>query len=234
MAILYDVALILILAIIIFLGYKRGFIRTVVSLVGYVVSAVLAFLVSQPIANFIFDAFFRNSAIDMISAEVNKISAGQTVPQLLDTAIAAIPEKITALASGYVNIDEVKQTILASAPTAGDLSVTVVDQVIGPIATLVMQTAIFFVLFLVFCIVVKLITRALKIVDKLPVVGQANAVLGLLVGIVQAVVFLFLFTCVIALIVQLSGNQLEYINQDVIDKTYIFRLLYEINPLASV
>lgn len=227
MAIIFDVAVFAIVILLLILGYKRGFIRTVINLVGYAVSAVLAFFISQPVAGFIFESFFRKGSVDMINGELGKLSGGQSVAELLDTAFAAIPERISALASSYVgSLDQIKDTI-------ADVATAVVDQVIGPIATIMIQSIVFLVLFIVFCILVKLVTKALKIIDKLPVIGTANAVLGLVVGLVQAVIFLFIFTSVVALIIQLSGNQMDAVNSEIVGQSHVFKAIYNMNPFVG-
>lgn len=234
MAIIFDVAVFAIVILLLILGYKRGFIRTVINLVGYAVSAVLAFFISQPVAGFIFESFFRKGSVDMINGELGKLSGGQSVAELLDTAFAAIPERISALASSYVgSLDQIKDTIAASAPTTADVATAVVDQVIGPIATIMIQSIVFLVLFIVFCILVKLVTKTLKIIDKLPVIGTANAVLGLVVGLVQAVIFLFIFTSVVALIIQLSGNQMDAVNSEIVGQSHVFKAIYNMNPFVG-
>ena len=57
--------------------------------------------------------------------------------------------------------------------------------------------------------------------------------LGAVIGIVQAIVFVLIFTAVIAMIINLSGNQLENLNNSVINQSYVFKIIYEYNPLLS-
>lgn len=234
MAIIFDVAVFAIVILLLLLGYKRGFIRTVINLIGYAVSAVLAYFLSQPLATFIFDAFFRKGSVDMINGELTKLSGGQSVSSLLDSAFAAIPERVMALASSYVGpLDEIKASIAASAPTTADVAAAVVEQVIGPIVTIMIQSFAFLILFIVFCILVKIITKALKIIDKLPVIGTANAVLGLVVGLVQAVIFLFIFTSAVSLVIQMSGNQMDVVNSEIVGQSHVFKAIYNMNPFVG-
>ena len=234
MAIIFFFFLFAIVILLLLLGYKRGFIRTVINLIGYAVSAVLAYFLSQPLATFIFDAFFRKGSVDMINGELTKLSGGQSVSSLLDSAFAAIPERVMALASSYVGpLDEIKASIAASAPTTADVAAAVVEQVIGPIVTIMIQSFAFLILFIVFCILVKIITKALKIIDKLPVIGTANAVLGLVVGLVQAVIFLFIFTSAVSLVIQMSGNQMDVVNSEIVGQSHVFKAIYNMNPFVG-
>lgn len=234
MSIILDVAVLVILFLAIFIGYKRGFIRTIINLIGYIAAAILAHLVSLPISQFIFNTFLRSKSVELIQNAISEHAGGQSVTELINTAFAAIPEKINTLAASYIgSMEEIKNNLIQSTPTTAEIAENVVDKVVAPISTMIIQTLAFIVLFIVFCIAVKLITKALKIIDKIPLIGSANAALGAVIGIVQAVVFLLIFTIVIAMIINLSGNQLEAINNSVIDQSYVFKIIYEYNPLLS-
>ena len=151
-------------------------------------------------------------------------------------ARAAVPatEKINTLASSYIgSTEEIKNNLIQSTPTTAEIAENVVNKVVEPISTMIIQTLAFIILFIVFCIAVKLITKALKIIDKIPLIGSANAALGAVIGIVQAIVFVLIFTAVIAMIINLSGNQLENLNNSVINQSYVFKIIYEYNPLLS-
>ena len=50
MSIILDLAILVIVILAIFIGYKRGFIRTVINLIGYIAAAFLAHVVSLPIS----------------------------------------------------------------------------------------------------------------------------------------------------------------------------------------
>lgn len=234
MSIILDLAILVIVILAIFIGYKRGFIRTVINLIGYIAAAFLAHVVSLPISQFIFNTFLHSKSVELIQNAITKQTGEQSVTQLIDTAFAAIPEKINTLASSYIgSTEEIKNNLIQSTPTTAEIAENVVNKVVEPISTMIIQTLAFIILFIVFCIAVKLITKALKIIDKIPLIGSANAALGAVIGIVQAIVFVLIFTAVIAMIINLSGNQLENLNNSVINQSYVFKIIYEYNPLLS-
>ncbi len=232
MSIILDLAVLAIIILAVFIGYKRGFIRTVINLVGYIVAAVLAYVVSLPISQFIFNTFLRKQSVELIQSAVEKQSGGQSVAQLIDTAFAAIPEKVHTLAASYIGSTEaIKNNLISSTPTTAEIAENVVNKVIEPISTMIIQTLAFIILFIVFCIAVKLITKALKVIDKIPLLGSANAALGAVVGIIQAIVFVLIFTAAVAMVINLTGNQMENLNNTVIEQSYVFKIIYEYNPI---
>lgn len=70
MAYILDIAVILIFALAIFIGYKRGFMKTILRLVGVVLALVIASSVSKPAAGWIYDQFLASSIQEQIVAHV--------------------------------------------------------------------------------------------------------------------------------------------------------------------
>lgn len=232
MSIIFDIAVVAIVILLVFLGYHRGFVRTVFNLIGYILAAVLAYFISSPLATWIFQTFFRNSVVELINGELAKATQGMDINQMVQQAIASIPENFRAFVPE--NALATVENSLSSVPTTAEVANTVVDQLVGPIASLAIQGLLFVVLFILLCIVVKLVTRMLKFIDKIPFVGTANSVLGLVVGLAEAVVFVFFFTSIVAMLITLSGDQWSAVNQSVVDQSYIFRFIYEYNPLTKI
>lgn len=233
MSTIFDIAVVAIVVLLIFLGYKRGFIRTVFNFIGYIAAAVLAFLLGNSIAELIFNSFFRSRAVELINSELSKAAGGQSISEMIQRAFAAIPENIRAFVPEGA-ISQIEQGLTQSTPTTTDVSEAIVSEIIGPIAIMILQLLLFVILFIILCIVVKLVTRQLKFIDKIPFVGTANSVLGLVIGLAEAVIFLFLFTSIAAMLIQLSGNQWTWLNSSVVEDTLIFKLIYAYNPFIQL
>ena len=79
MSIILDLAILVIVILAIFIGYKRGFIRTVINLIGYIAAAFLAHVVSLPISQFIFNTFLRSKSVELIQNAITKQTGEQSV-----------------------------------------------------------------------------------------------------------------------------------------------------------
>lgn len=233
MSIVFDIAVVAIVVLLVFLGYRRGFVRTALNLVGHLAAAVLAFLLSSPIADWIFRTFLRGSSVDLIVNGLSDMTAEQNLSEVVEKAFSAIPESIRTFAPEGA-FEDVRNQLMQTVPTHSEIANTIVDQLVAPIATTILQLLLFLILFLLFCVVVKLVSRMLKIIDKLPLIGSINSTLGLVVGLAEAVVFLAFFTGIVAMLIQMSGNQWAALNQDVVDQTFIFKYIYEYNPLIQL
>ena len=233
MSIVFDVAVVAIIALLVFLGYKRGFIRTVFNFVGYIVAAVLASFVGNSLAQLIFNSFFRSKAVELINGELTKVTGSVPLDQMLQQAFAAIPDNIRAFAPENA-LEQLQNGLTQGTPTTANVAEAIVSNVVGPIAIMILQMLAFVILFIILGIVVKIITSQLKFIDKIPLVGTANSVLGLVIGLAEAVIFLFVFTSIIAMLIQLSGNQWAGLNTNVVDNTLIFKFIYAYNPFIQL
>lgn len=232
MSIAFDVAVVVIVVLFACLGYWRGFVRTALGLVGYAVAATLSYILSLPIANWIYQTFMRGASIELILGGLGKLSKDTSLQTALDEAVSILPQGVHSLLPEGA-IEGVKMQLLQSVPTHQEIATTLTDQLVEPVATTILQLFSILLLFVILCVVVRILTKMTKWIDKIPLIGRLNASLGVMAGLVEAVVVLALFTGVVALLIFLSGNQWELVNRSMIEETYLFKFLYESNPLIA-
>jgi uncharacterized membrane protein required for colicin V production len=164
MWILYDLALVGIIAAAVIVNYKKGFLRVLLSVASFVVAIILAYMIS---------GFFTNG--------------GSTV--------------ISDAAQGTGNI------YLESASSSRPL--------------------VFVVVFVIVSIVANMLSKAIQMaVDKIPIVGNLNQILGGLLGLLEGGVMAYAAVTICALIIAVTGESLEWMNSAVIDKTFLVSLVY--------
>ena len=98
----------------------------------------------------------------------------------------------------------------------------VIDHMLRPAFTLVMKTIFFAVIFIVVSCVLDIVARLLKVVNKVPVIGSVNGLLGGVCGLISICVICIL----VRFIVTLSGGNVLLLNDTAIDSTFIFRYFY--------
>jgi Colicin V production protein. len=95
------------------------------------------------------------------------------------------------------------------------------------------RTLAFFVIFIVASIALGIVAQLLqKIIKKVPVIGLANRILGGALGLVIGVVYCYVIVSILAFVIISTGNQNEWVNTGIIEKTYLVSLLYRYNLLA--
>ena len=81
-------------------------------------------------------------------------------------------------------------------------------------------------LFALLMCVLNLATKALKVLNKIPVIGGVNVILGVVLGAVEAAITVFLVCIGVQVTVTLTDNSLIFLNTMTIDQTILFRHVY--------
>ena len=110
----------------------------------------------------------------------------------------------------------------------------VVGGIIEPCFTVAVQTLLFAVIFFGVVIILNLIAKALKFVNKIPLLGGLNSILGGVVGLVQGVLTICVICLLVRVIVVLSGGNVIFFNNAVIDGTMVFEFFYDFEFLNFI
>lgn len=107
----------------------------------------------------------------------------------------------------------------------------VLDNVIKPVILIPIQTLIFILLFVIILVVLSLIIKATSVVNKIPLIGGVNQLLGGVLGVVQGFIVLFIIVIIVHLAVAVTGNTLIFLNEMTINKSYVFGYVYNLSFL---
>ncbi len=226
-AYILDGILILIVALSVFIGYRRGFIRSIVQLVGMLAAIVVAFSLSGMIAEWIYDGFIKEPLQDSIVEMLHRDETPE--PDEIEEVLSVVP----AFLRNALNVDEIAQqavTVITEKvnETADTTAELVATDVIRPVATTVMRVLLFIVLAIVLTLVVKLLLTIIKPITKLPVLRQADGTLGAVVGAVKGLLFVLIAVAVM----QLLASSDALIAQTDMDNTVIAKWIAEIGFAA--
>lgn len=326
----YDVILAAVLIGTVLLGFKKGFVRMLLSLVSIVIAFAAALIISGGVAGWVYDGFVQKPLEETISNTINETFGNNVIKQLSDVDMSVVringkkpaqlslkPDdagKITlnlnkldlsktgigkidlsvfgydsktdfsslnlgtvqfyetdlkehgiekmllskVLAADIKNTDAVKavsavtdkvnetlpmlgissdlvdqidstivsDVILSVLESAENPGKSVLDNIVKPLVLIPIQTLIFTILFAVILFVLSLIIRATSIINKVPVLGKLNEVLGGVMGILQGVVVIFVIVIGVHLAVSISNNSLIFLNEMTINKSFAFSTVY--------
>jgi len=154
------------------------------------------------------------------------------VPVVIIAVLAAIYHK-----KGFLDIILKAVTWLAalifawffSSFFAGDMGESVT---VGSTTVPITRSVLFFVVFFVVSIVLQLVSKSLQsLIDRIPLVGTANHLLGMVIGVVLGVLFCYILINVVAVIIYTSNESLSWMNTELINKTLFFKYAYQYNLL---
>ena len=88
------------------------------------------------------------------------------------------------------------------------------------------------VLFAVAFLLLSLIARAFRGLNRIPVLGSVNRLLGGILGLAIGLVICLVLATAAAIVLLFSDGSIPWLSHDIIDSTYLFSILYRYNLLV--
>ncbi|MBO5248516.1 MAG: CvpA family protein [Clostridia bacterium] len=233
-----DLLLVAILGVSIFLGVRRGLIRSIISLVGSIVALVLALIFSSGLGGYI-DANYVNApmrawVIDQLSASAQTVSATDLD---FDDLFENQPEFFTETCDFLgVEINEMKDSY-QSLKTEGveHAKSAIVTEMVDPLSALISRVIAFAVIFLAAMILIVVISMFSKFLNNLPIVRKMDKLGGGILGVVTGILISFIVVAIIStgskyVLRDRSPAELESIK----DKTVVYKVFHDLDPLTRI
>lgn len=147
-----------------------------------------------------------------------------------------VPEIFGTKADGIKNgnIDIISDLVLSIITSEKDISDTVLDNMVKPYVLVPIRMIIFLIVFGILSLILKLFAGKLTVINDLPVIGTANSALGAIVGAVQGFIGVIIISLLVGAVIVISENAIIFINDNTIDKTYIFKLFYRLDIMKFI
>ncbi len=171
------------------------------------------------LAEVLSDKIFNSEAFSSINDVVNKIN--EVLPMV------GISEDVLSQADNSL----LRNVIISIRNANGNPGKAVIDNVIKPVLLIPIRTLIFILMFVIIMIVLNLIITLTSVVNKLPLIGKFNEVLGGVLGLVNGVVIMFLIVVVLHLVTAMTNNTLVFLNDMTINSSYAFSWIYNFDFL---
>ena len=197
---LIDFILIVIIVLSAFIGYKRGLVKTVVSLISFFVAIGIALLFYKPLAVILTEKteiddwiIERIVAEKEVSGDVNDIEAVEV------QAIAEETQNKEKELSLENTLEELPEIIVSSIEING-IKENAKKELAQKVSELIMKLMSLIIIFVVVKVTLFISEFILNGVMKLPVLKQINEVLGMSLGAVIGFVEMYLALAAIAFI----------------------------------
>lgn len=220
-ALILDVILIAVIVLTAFHYKKKGFVAGLLDLVGNLLALLVAWIASDRISPTVFENFFKQGLIEKIT---------QTVQERGTSGLTMLVENFSSILPGGM-ADEVTrslQDILGSG--APDLAVRIVDTILTPLIVPMITVVLFFIAFAVCKLVISMLVAVLTNINKIPVIGSVNELLGILVGVAGGLLNVVLLLCLIWAVVAITNNNLPVLNHDMLSGSMMYSLFSKYNP----
>lgn len=211
MTIIVDLVIVAIMAICIIIGYVRGLTGSLIKILSFVLSIIIASILFIPVSNLIID----NTEIDEnIETSIRNIIIDQETENeeenMPDTITNYIGQKIEQAS------DDAKETIVDS--TARDVTLTIV------------KAGTWILLFIIARILLIFLRFITSLIAKLPVIKQFDKLGGIIYGILEGLIIIYLVLAIISFISPMISSDFT----NAIDESFIGSMMYNNNLLLKI
>lgn len=219
MAYILDIAIVLIFALVVFAGHKRGFIKTLSGVLALAAALAVTILLKGPVATLVYDNTVEPAITEAVAAETQDLAQGaaelyEKLPDVVKNLLVQ-----TGVTDG--------ESFLAAMPASGPA------QVLRPVLLPLIELLVALALFLLTYVLAKILLRVMNLVAKLPLLKQLNRSLGLVAGILSGILWVLLAVGVLQAVAAF-GNADSLITLPLLEKTILIKWLAGFNPLAYI
>ena len=233
MAYVFDLIIVCTLIFMIVIGYRRGFVQSLVQIAGYVLAFVLALSLSTPIANAVFDGAIAEG----VETKLTESFVGAVDGSPSEKANAFIEGLPGPIASALLKNESVTDTLRDLDEnlelSAQKFAETVVENAIRPVVVSLIRIVLFILLFILLSLAIKLLAKLFKPLTNLPLIRQVDGVLGAVLGLLKGIVFVLAFVSILQLVAALSPADGAF-TQETLDGGLLIGWIADINPLSGV
>ncbi len=204
MWIIFDIAVIAIIALSIFIGYKQGLVKSAIKILSFFIAIAVALVLYKPVSGIL----INNTPID-------------------DNIKNAIVEKITP--EGVDTHQEVEVQNDFSLKIIGSATNTI-EGIAEVFAVKLIETGTLLLIYIIVKIALKFVTVLADIIAKLPLLKQINKLGGTIYGIVKGIILVYTILAIVYLITPLLSDSVK----ENIDKSFITKTLYNNNVILNI
>jgi len=232
MNIVLDIIIAGIIILCIYTGYKKGLVRSVMSLASFIIAFIMARIFSPPLSDFMYSNWIKPKFVSGAVERIDEILGNVSLEHMAGDPNR--PESFTNLLKSYgVGLPDINKWISEAASKGADnLNEHIAENLVEPVAKGASDFIAFIAVLIAALILLKIVTGLIDRIVKLPGLNLLNKaggiILGGIYGMVSSVIFAIL---VYYALPYLAANTPIGSARDVIDDTVLFRLFFNMSPV---
>lgn len=231
MGIVLDLTVVVIIAIMMLAGYKRGLVNSVIDFAGVIVAAVAASFIASLAAVSIYDNFIMNKVIESAESAFAAIPSQATAAQQAEKILSSLPDyAVNALSFSGIDANALSSKIASSNVAVPQL----IESLVRPTAVRLVSTISTIILFVIFTVLIaflaKFLTKAVNAVG----LSVINRIGGAAFGAVKAVILIMVLTLILYFIMMLLPSDTVNEMNDAIEHSYLYSGIYKLNFLNKI
>ncbi len=223
MWIILDLIVVALIAIIALISAKKGFVRTIVEIVGFIVVILMANNVSPILSNATYDKFVQPAIVNSIE----EIHIEDQLPENSKNKISSenIPPFVSSILGDNLKLENFVNSINENINNGVTEAVTKASEnIIKPIVTEILTLVYTLIIVTILLVVVKFVAKLINKLFSFSLIGKANKILGAILGIIKGVAVAVIICSIISLIFSLTPISIGFLNKATIESTILFKL----------
>lgn len=221
----FGIVILLILILFIWMGYRRGFIREIVSFFFVFLSLSLAWAINPYINDFLISetpvySTIQETCTDFVQKQSSDLeNETESSSQFIDGL--NLPEILRK------NIEKNNNT-----ENYAELSVnTLTEYVSGYLARTIVNGLSYVLAYILATIGIRIVVYILNLIAGLPILKTANKLTGGLVGFVKGLVFIWILFLILTV---LCSTEIGKTSLELIEKDSLLSVIYQYDPLIQI
>ena len=221
----FVIVILLILILFIWMGYRRGFIREIVSFFFVFLSLSLAWAINPYINDFLINETPVYSTIQETCTDFVQKQSGD-----LENEMESSSQFIDGL-----NLPEILRKNIEknnNTENYAELSVnTLTEYVSGYLARTIVNGLSYVLAYILATIGIRIVVYILNLIAGLPILKTANKLTGGLVGFVKGLVFIWILFLILTV---LCSTEIGKTSLELIEKDSLLSVIYQYDPLIQI
>lgn len=230
MAYLMDAILCVLILLVVFLYTKRGAVKSLYGLISAAVAAIAAFLLG-PAAGLMWIAPLLGGVEGAVYDTLYKAAKAAEGAINIEAMIDGIPEAMSALMMRLgVDLEGLVEKFSLTPAKEADLQ-ELAAQIAGPIVEYISKSVGVVLLFIIVALIMRLLKGLILPLMKLPVLKQADRILGFVVGVVCAFIYTWVLCVAVSAAVEFGFlGEVGAVTASLAEGSFIFRFFCSLSP----
>ncbi len=225
-SLIIDIVALILAILIVAKSASKGFISSIISFLGGLASIIISSFISKPISEYIYHSFLENRIVFSITESIGTASTNNASEffETLEQSFQSFPTPIISfLQSNSQSVLNIVTNNLGQ--SAERIAQDLCANIIEPLILALISTLSFIILFVTLSLVFKTLSKVFVGIKKIPIIGKLNSILGAIFGILYSFIVLYFIYVILYFILMAFNPSLQYITQETLDSSYIFRWL---------
>lgn len=238
MGYILDILIVALFAACVIYGAKKGFFKSLMSLVTGIAAYVSAYAFTPALSLYIKDKFIIDGVRSSLTKTFFSIAEGASATageKLYDVNKLLQDPQVSKMLESFGGAEFSPEKLVDSTPDAFSAVEGLANTVADPISTMISDVVAFGLLFVLSLLVLKIITVLVGTFFKLPVLSTLDKTMGVVFGIAAGVFFsMFAIILITSLCATLESASPGTFSNEIVENSLIIRLFSDTNILGSI